>query len=187
MEPPLLNMLELNDVLLKGEKSTLSLMAAEGQLTCIVGPVRWLHAMMGFEPVLAGYISIDGEPLTDATAMAFRKMMSFAPSALEAQGDVKRYDPPSVQHIFYLKANRERPISNGILAEEMRRVGGDAADQRCRLVAVAALLDKKIMLLDQPPVTSAAYLQRLAAQGRIVLAATNETPLLQVADKVVEL
>ncbi len=184
--------LELNEVLLPGEPQTLSLMAEEGKLTCLTGGsasrlTRWLHAILGFLPIAHGFISIDGEPLTDATAMAFRKMMSFAPSALEAQGDVKRYDPPSVQHIFYLKANRECPISNGILAEEMRRVGGDAADQRCRLVAVAALLDKKIMLLDQPPVTSAAYLQRLAAQGRIVLAATNETPLLQVADKVVEL
>ena len=80
MESPLLNMLELNDVLLKGEKSTLSLMAAEGQLTCIVGPVRWLHAMMGFEPVLAGYISIDGEPLTPQLAATMRRSMAFVPA-----------------------------------------------------------------------------------------------------------
>ena len=76
-------MLELNDVLIEGESHTLSLMAYERQITCVVGSARWLYAMMGFEPVTAGFISIDGEPLTPKTAQALRRQMAFAPRRLD--------------------------------------------------------------------------------------------------------
>ena len=185
-------MLELNEVLIEGMHRTLSLMAKAGELTCLTGGTaeqrtRWLMAMQGFETVTNGYISIDGEPLTPQSAPAFRKLMAYAPARLCRLGEVTTYEPPSVQDVFSLKANRELPISNGILGEEMRRVGGDQTDMRVQLIAVAALLNKSILMVDNPPVQADAYLKEWARQGRIVVAASNDEEMLKMADVIVEL
>ncbi|MBR1934105.1 MAG: hypothetical protein IJ841_10540 [Prevotella sp.] len=182
---------ELNEVLLQGEPRTLSMMAKEGQLTCLTGDdparlTRWLLAMLGFVPVVHGFICIDGEPLTVATAPVFRGLMAYAPSRLKAGGEVKTYEPPSVQDVFNLKANRERPISNGILSEEMRRVGASVGKEQAQLLAVAGLLGKPILLADNPPVEALAYLQRLLQQGTIVIATSKDGRLLAEASQVVE-
>jgi hypothetical protein len=184
-------LLELNEALLEGEPRTLSLMAREGQLTCLSGGssqrrLRWLEAMMGFVPVLHGYISIDGEPLSTDTAKDFRRLMAFAPAKLPILGEVKTYEPPSVQGLFSLRANRTRPISNGILGEEMRRVG-IADEAQAQLIAVAVLLGKPILLVDYPPVDALAYLLQLARQGRIVVVTSDEAAFHSGSDLVVDI
>lgn len=188
----LIMLLELNEVLIEGMHRTLSLMAKAGELTCLTGGTaaqhtRWLLAMQGFETVTNGYISIDGEPLTPHSSPAFRKLMAYAPARLSTQGEVTVYEPPSVQDVFSLKANRDLPISNGILGEEMRRVGGDQTDMRVQLIAVAALLNKPILMVDDPPTHAVDYLIKWARQGRIVVAASNNEELLKQADVIVEL
>ena len=185
-------MLELNEVLIEGMNRTLSLMAKAGELTCLTGGTaeqhtRWLLAMQGFETVTNGYISIDGEPLTSRSAPTFRKLMAYAPDRLCELGEVTTYEPPSVQDVFSLKANRELPISNGILGEEMRRVGGSQTDSRVQLIAVAVLLNKPILSVNDPPVQAAAYLKEWARQGKIVVAASNDGEVLKMADVIVEL
>lgn len=185
-------MLELNEVLIEGMNRTLSLMAKAGELTCLTGGTaahrtRWLLAMQGFESVVNGYISVDGEPLTVRSSSVFRKLMAYAPAKLCTLGEVTTYEPPSVQDVFGLKANRELPISNGILGEEMRRVGGDLTDSRVQLIAVAALLNKPVLIVDNPPVQAAGYLKDWARQGRIVVAASDDEAVLRMADVVVEL
>ena len=185
-------MLELNEVLIEGVHRTLSLMAKAGELTCLTGGTaaqrtRWLLAMQGFENVTNGYISIDGEPLTPHSSRAFRKLMAYAPAQLCPQGEVTVYEPPSVQDVFSLKANRELPISNGILGEEMRRVGGNQTESRVQLIAVAALLNKPVLMVDDPPVQAGDYLREWARQGRIVVAASNDEEVLKKADVIVEL
>ena len=184
-------LLELNEALLEGEPQTLSMMAREGQLTCLTGGtperrLRWMEAMMGFVPIVHGYVSIDGEPLTPATADSFRQLMTFAPSELSALGQVRTYDAPSVQDIFSLQANRSRPISNGILGEEMRRVG-IADDAQARLIAVAVLLGKAILLVSQPPAGAFDYLLRQARQGKTVIVSSTDAAFLTGADLVVEI
>lgn len=184
--------LELNEVLLEGEPQTLSMMAEEGRTTCLTGGTReqrtrWLLAMMGFVTVKNGYISIDGEPLTPASAADFRRLMAYAPARLEDAGEVKTYEAPTVQDIFTLRANRELPISNGILGEEMRRIAPGSDDQRVRILAVAALLNKPVVLVDDPPAEAAEYLCRLAQKGRIVIVATHDERLLAVADRVTDI
>ena len=72
-------MLELNEVLVEGEPQTLSLMAKASEMTCLTGGsaerrTRWLLAMLGFQSVTHGYISIDGEPLTN---MKLQKLMYY--------------------------------------------------------------------------------------------------------------
>jgi len=183
-------MLELNEVVLKGERQTLSLMAYKGRLTCLTGGTaerrrRWLYAMMGFEPAQVGVVCVDGEPLTDATAAEIRALMGFVPHELKDEGEVRHYEAPSVQDVFRLRANRHLPISNGILAEEMRRTG--VTDDQARWLAVAVLLDRQILLVDSPVAGTADYLLRQARSGRTVIAATDDESLLRHADEVVTL
>lgn len=184
--------LELNEVLLEGEPQTLSLMAREQRVTCLTGGtsarrLRWLHAMMGFWPVRSGYISIDGEPLTPLSAPTLRRLMAFAPSRLEAEGTVSVLEPPTVQDVFSLKANRDLPISNGILAEEVRRVSPDTTDRRAHLLAVASLLNKPILLVDDVMAGAMAYLRQKAAEGRIVVVTSADAAVMAAADEIAEL
>lgn len=185
-------LLELNEVLMEGERQTLSLMARSGELTCLTGgtaerKTRWLLAMQGLAPVTHGYISFDGEPLTLRSSDVFRRMIAYAPSHLGKIGEIVPYEPPSVQDVFNLKANRDLPISNGILGEEMRRVGADADDPRVQLLAVAVLREKSILIVDDPPARSGAYLRRLAQKGRLIVMASDAPELLAVSDNIVEL
>lgn len=182
--------LELNDVLLSGEPRTLSMMAAEGQVTCLAGGtaerrVRWLYAMMGFVPVRSGFINIDGEPLDAATVDYFRRMMAFAPQALLPEGRVQVYEPPTVQDVFALKSNRHLPISNGILAEEVRRTG--IAGPQAQLLAVAVLLSKPILLIENPVPESLPYIRQQASAGKIVVVASDRHEVLGASDQVVEM
>lgn len=184
--------LELNDVLLEGEQRTISLMVHEHEIVCISAVdehrlTRWLHAVLGFESVKSGYISLDGEPLTAGSAAFFRTMMAFVPDKLVPEGSIVIYDPPSVQDVFSLKANRDIPISNGILSEEMRKVSLDHSDDRVRLLAVAALLDRPLLLVDNPPVEAANYLLQQAQKEKTVLITSNLPELHAISKCVVEL
>lgn len=184
-------MLELNEVLLTGEARTLSLIARDGELTCITGGTaerrtRMLCAMMGLEPVVSGYVSIDGEPMNRQTGRTLRRLMAYAPARLVTEGETVRYEAPTVQELFLLKANRELPISNGILTAEMRRTG--CAGDEGRWLAVAVLRNKPILVADSPPAASAAYLQALAANaGKTVIVGTTERAILNVANRIVEI
>ena len=183
-------MLELNEVLLSGEEHTLSLMAKARQLTCLVGATRqrrsrWLMAMLGLEPVQMGFISVDGEPLTPTTVGLLRPLMGYVPDRLQTEGEVVSYEPPTVQDVFRLRANRHLPISNGILAEEMRRTGADADE--ARRLAVAVLLGRPILLVDHPSAAVLPYLKDQARSGRTVIVATDESAIINAADLVVEI
>ena len=197
-------LLELNEVLIEGERQTSSMMAYAGELTCLTGGTatrrtRWLLAMQGFIPVTHGCICIDGEPLTTASSPVMRKLISYSPSRLCESGEVTTYKPPTVQDVFSLRQNRGIPISNGILGEEVRRIGADilgeevrrigadADDPRVQLLAVAVLLNRPIVIVDDPPVEAGAYLKQLTAKGKLVVVATGDDRLLAFADKVAEL
>ena len=184
--------LELNEVLIEGEQQTLSLMAEEGELTCLTGGTperltRWMGAMLGFVVVKHGYISIDGEPLTSRSASAVRRLMAYAPAFLKTQGEVVCYEPPTALDVFRLKANRDMTITKGMLQEEMWRIGSDEADPRVQLLAVAVLLDRPILLADNPPVAVAPYLKGFARKGKIVLVASDKPEFQNMSDRVVEL
>lgn len=184
--------LELNDVLTENESHTLSFMASSGELMCITGGTaasrtRWLLAIQGFSHISHGYVCIDGEPLTERTAQSFRELMAYAPERLTTLGEVTKYEPPTVQDVFSLKANRDIPISNGILGEEMRRTSADVSDGRVQLLAVAVLLDKKILLVDNPPKETSGYLKNLAKQGKVVVVTSDEDEIISAADQVVEI
>ena len=184
-------LLELNDVLLENEPRTLSMMAREGQMLCLTGGTsdqraRWLHGIMGFVPVLSGFICIDGEPLTTDTVAEFRKQMAYAPSRLQREGQIRTFEPPSVQDVFELKENRHLPISNGLLKKEMKLIS-ERMDEPSQWLAVAVLRDKPILLVDDPTEESVTYLRMQAEKGRVVIVASNDPVCRSAADKVVEI
>ena len=177
-------MLELNDVLIRGEAHTRSMMARERQLTCLVGSTRWLYAMLGFEPVVAGFISIDGEPLTPKTATALRRHMAFAPRSLNDVGDIVRYEAPTAHDVFSLHANRH--LSDSTLEEEIERTGGTDTHQ-ARLLAIAVLLQRPILIVEEPEAAMLPYLRRQAMAGRIVVMSSSDDAVINAADNVVEI
>ena len=176
-------MLELNDVLISGEQSTLSLMAHEGQVTCLVGGSHWLQAMLGFESVVAGFISVDGEPLTPKTIRKLRRLMAFVPDRLDDVGEVVVYDAPTMADVFSLKANRQ--LDAALVQQELKQTG--ATGQKAMLLAVAASLDRTILLVDNPMPSSLPYLHRLAEKGRTVIVASTDRSVMGSADHLVEI
>ena len=183
---------ELKQVVIDGEEHTFSFIAQTGQMVCITGGTaerrqRWLLAMMGFLPIRQGFICIDGEPLTSYNMSVFRSLMSYAPASLVTEGEVRRYDPPSVQDVFTLRANRELPISNGILGEEMRRISVEINDDRIRLLAVAALLERPIMFVSNPHEESVGYLRSKAQDGKVIIVESASETVIAASDLIVEL
>ena len=174
-------MLELNDVLIEGEAHTLSLMAHERQITCLVGGSRWLYAMLGFEPITAGFISIDGEPLTPKTASALRRQMAFAPHHLDDVGELVRYEAPTADDVFALRANRQ--CDNDALEEETAQTGGTG--QQARLLAIAVLRQRPILLVEEPDAAMLSYLRKQALSGRIVIITSTDDTVINAADNVI--
>ena len=80
---------------------------------------------------------------------------------------------------------RELSISNGLLSEEMKRTGTTGV--RARLLAVAVLLKRPILLVDHPDASSADYLRQQAQQGRIVIVLSDDQTVIWASDNVVEL
>ena len=176
-------MLELNDVLIRGESHTLSLMARERQITCLVGGSQWLYAMLGFEPVVAGFISIDGEPLTPKTAAVLRRQMAFAPRRRDDVGELVRYDAPTADDVFSLRANRQ--CSADALEEETALTGATNV-QQARLLAIAVMLQRPILLVEEPEPTMLPYLRKLAMSGRIIIVCSTDNSVINAADNVVD-
>jgi hypothetical protein len=114
-----------------------------------------------------------------------RRLMAFVPAALEQDGEVEVYEPPSVQDVFALKANRQFSISNGLLSEEMKRTG--ATGMKAQLLAVGVLLQRHILLVDRPAASSMPYLKRQAEMGRIVVVTSNDSLVVSQADCLVEI
>lgn len=184
-------LLEFNEVLIEGERHTMSFTAGNGEVVCLTGGddnrrACWTDAILGFTPVRHGYISIDGEPLTIQSAPVFRRMMAYVPSTLKTIGEVRVYEPPTVQDVFALKANRDLPISNGILGEEMRKVGTDMGDQQTQLMAVGALLNKTILLIDSPAAAAMDYLRLLGSKGKLILIMSNNPEVASQCDHIID-
>lgn len=185
-------LLELNDVHLSGITQGLTMIAREGEVTCLAAPsspgacpLRWLHAIMGFEAIESGFISFDGEPLTLRSAPMMRQLMAFVPSALPSVGHVTVYSPPTVQQLFSLKSNRHLPISNGLLKEEMHRTG--VSGPQAQLLAVGVLLKRPILLADNPPTAAENYLFGQAQAGLTVVVTSSHPAYTSTAHQVVRI
>ena len=167
------------------------MMAREGEMVCLTGGTReqrtrWLQGIMGFVPVLSGYVCIDGEPLTAETVGEFRQLMAYAPSRLQREGQIRTFAPPSVQDVFALKENQHLPISNGLLKREMRLIS-PSMDEPSQWLAVAVLRDKPILLVDDPMPLSCTYLRSQAEHGRVVIITSDDSTFRHESNRVIEI
>ena len=74
-------------------------------------------------------------------------MMAYAPSELVADGEVTVYEPPTVQDVFNLKANRDVPISNGpeaVSTDYLRHLADEG-----RIVVVASDDETVLRMADE--------------------------------------
>ena len=189
-------MLELNEVCLKTDNAidrhTLTLMAEEGLVTCLTGATRQhrthlLLAILGLEPVATGYISIDGEPVTPASAHRMRRQMAYVPDGLPAHGEVTVYEPPTARDVFRLKVNRQQHYSTELLSKELHAMASQEQwNDHLRLLGTAVLMQRHILLVDNPPATAADYLCRHAKAGCVVIVSSDDETIVSAADNVIE-
>lgn len=176
-------MLELNNatLLVDGHEVChgLSLMAHDGQLTCITGPVgsgktAVLWALMGLLPLAEGYVTVDGEWLNHLSAPAFRRTMAYLaqerPSAAPAASD------------WWADGGADEAAWAPGRAERVGQLP-PVEDERTLLLSD----EKRIVLADEPSPTMLASLTTLAREGRTVVVASREPAFLNLADRVVSL
>lgn len=181
---------ELNEIVVSWLPDAISMIATTGQLSLVSGGTddqrsRLLKLFMGFEPLSSGFVCVDGEPLTPDNASELRRLMAFAPRHLPVIGETDPCYPPSVQDIFSLHANHNRPVSNGLLAETMRSLtpSHDTSEQ-LQWLAVALLLGRPVLLADHPPRETAASLAAIARQGTAVIVASDDQAFADAADNI---
>lgn len=136
----------------------------EGEIACIsgqsgCGKTSLLNAILGFVPLKAGSITVNGIRLGKSTIDLIRRQVAWIPQELALPLE---WVKEMVQLPFGLKANRGTPFSAGKLfdcfdelglEEEIyeKRVNEISGGQRQRImIAVATMLQKPLLIVDEP-------------------------------------
>ena len=176
-------MLELKDASLTigGRQilNKLSLMAHDGQVTCITGAqgcgkTLVLKVMMGFVQLDEGLVSVDGELVTALSAYAFRRKMAYVPQMTDRTLENGRR-----QAAFVPTTDDMETVWSG---EPLPAWEPKAIEQ-----PVVTVQDKAIVLADNPPVAMLGQLRSLANEGRTVVVASCEETFLNMSDKIITL
>lgn len=200
--PKIFRMLEFKDATIKvGERvlvERLSLIAKDGELTCVTGPegsgkTTLLRTLMGFLPVNEGFVSVDGELLTIHSAHAFRKMMVYLPQQMQLLAHQLREPEPLEPEA------EEYVVWNGVLPLVIKQVAPEPLNaEKIMMLAEKTLSEangKSIVIADEPtsllsPELTMRMIQLLRQQaemGKTVLVASRKPQVVDYADKVIRL
>lgn len=179
-------MLELKDATLavNGRKmlDRLSMIAQDGQMTCITGPegsgkTLLLRVFMGFLPLDDGFVSIDGELMTELSAATFRRMMAYLPqtagTTLPNNEQSPSEDSPSA-----LTDGLETLWSTEPLGEW---------EPKAVEMPVVTIQEKQIILADDPQASVLSQLRTMANEGRTVVVTSGDEAFLNMSDKIIRL
>ena len=172
-------MVELKDATLTlgGRRlfENLSMMALNGQLTCITGAhatgkTAVVRVLLGFLQLDEGLVSVDGELMTPLSAPAFRRMMAYIPQKVEVE--LKPFIPETTGQ---------------------ETVWSPWGNNRYRLTPIDEHLDippiasKPIIIADDPAPELLSTLTSLAGGGHTVVVATEREEYLNLSDKIITL
>ena len=168
----------------------------KGETACIVGQsgcgkTSLLNAVMGFVPLYEGTIKVGGTLLDKSTIDLVRRQIAWIPQELALPFE---WVKEMVSLPFELKVNRSVPFSEERLFmcfDELglehelyfKRVNEVSGGQRQRIMlAVAALLNKPLIVIDEPTSAFAsgstdkvlAFFRRQAEKGAAVLAVSHD-------------
>ncbi len=195
-------MLEVKDATIAvGEKilaTNLSFIARDGELTCITGPegsgkTAFIRTLMGFLPVKAGFVSVDGELLTVRSSHAFRRMMVYLPQTLQMLGhqleEATQEEPGEADYAVW-----DALLPKHAVVEAPAPLSSEAI---CQLVekTIREAPDKPIIVADEPTALLTpedterliSLLKAQAAAGKTVLVASRKYQVISIADQVITL
>ena len=193
-------MLEAKNVTIAvGERvlaESLSFIANDGELTCITGDVAsgkttLICTLMGFLPVKAGFVSVDGEMLTIFSSHAFREMMVYLPQDAQAlRIPQEEAEAPEDEADDYAVWNEVLP------AAEIAQSKAPLTADELMLLASQTLqesADKPIVIADEPTAllsSEHAYqlmglLQQQAERGKTVVVTSRDPMVIDRANKVI--
>ena len=195
-------MLEAKDVTIAvGERvvaENLSFIANDGELTCITGDAAsgkttLIRTLMGFLPVKAGFVSVDGELLTIYSSHAFREMMVYLPQ------DAQTLRIPQEETEVPEKEADDYAVWNEVLpAIEIAQPKAPLTSDELLLLATQTLqesADKPIIIADEPTALLSSeqahqlmgLLQQQAEQGKTVVVTSCDPLVIDRANKVIKI
>ena len=172
-------MVELKDatLIVGGRRlfTNLSLMAQDGQLTCITGPAdsgktALVQVLLGFLLLDEGLVSVDGELLTPLSAPTFRRFMAYLPQKRAVTIVQPEIDLSGLETVWSPHNNRRyqlMPIDEHLV--------------------VPPIASKPIIIADDPEPSLFAVLKSLAVVGHTVVATSQSAEFLNLSDKLVTL
>ena len=195
-------MLEVKNVTIAvGERvvaEDLSFIANDGELTCITGDAAsgkttLIRTLMGFLPVKAGFVSVDGELLTIYSSHAFREMMVYLPQDAQVlRIPQEETEAPENEADDYAVWNEVLPVA------EIAQPKAPLTTDELLLLATQTLQessDKPIVIADEPTAllsSEHAYqlmglLQQQVEQGKTVLVTSRDPLVINRANKVINI
>ena len=176
----------------------LSFIAKDGELTCITGAAAsgkttLIRTLMGFLPVKAGFVSVDGELLTIYSSHAFREMMVYLPQDTQALGlQMEEPEAPQSEADDYAVWNEVLPSVEipqpkaPLTAEEIVQLATKTLQESA---------DKPIVIADEPTALLSSeqgyqlmqLLQQQAEQGKTVVIASSDPMVLDRANQVINI
>jgi ABC-type cobalamin/Fe3+-siderophores transport system ATPase subunit len=176
----------------------LSFIANDGELTCITGDAAsgkttLIRTLMGFLPVKAGFVSVDGELLTIYSSHAFREMMVYLPQDAQVlRIPQEETEIPEKEADDYAVWNEVLPVA------EIAQPKAPLTTDELLLLATQTLqesADKPIIIADEPTAllsSEHAYqlmglLQQQVEQGKTVLVTSRDPLVINRANKVINI